>query len=214
MTPRPTRVILAIDSATTRVVVAAGTLDGDAARRGRLAGRLPPRRDAPAGDRRAARRARDRPRPARGDRGRDRTRARSPACASGSRRPRASPTALGRPIVGVPTGGGAPRGGGRSGGPIGRVRRAPAARPARPTGSSSGAARPRRSCSVGDDDAGARGRRDRSSPSTWPDGRRPTRSSAARPPERGLGAALLAIGAPRLAARRRRRPRARSCPST
>ena len=96
-------VILAIDSATTRVVVAAGTTGGDAARRDEW----------PAGYRhgetllpaieRLARRAWTSAGRLVGDRRRDRARAPSPGCGSGSPRPRAWPRRSGCPIVGIST---------------------------------------------------------------------------------------------------------------
>ncbi len=85
-------VVLAIDTATTRIAIGIGTHDGRCARGDELAGRLPPRRDAPAGARAAARR----PRASTGG-GSPRSssapgRARSPGCGWASRPRRASRT--------------------------------------------------------------------------------------------------------------------------
>ena len=97
-------VLLAIDTATTRIVVAIGTRAGEPAGATELAGRLPPRRDAAPGRRAAAR-------PSAGSTERRSRRsssapgpARSPGCASGSRPPRASRTAWAGRSSASPTG--------------------------------------------------------------------------------------------------------------
>ena len=172
-------------------------------RRSRLGRRLPPRRDAPADDRAVPRRAEHPALAADAGSWSGPARARSPGCASASRRPRAWPTASAcRSSASRPPRRCSPRRGGD-----GRARRTPVL--LLPAGPSDRIVvrpgEPPRLLPAGDG-AGPGRRARRSSPSTSmvaAPADAVERGEAARA---GLGAALIALGAARLRAARRRRP--------